>query len=182
VASCCEPHSVYRQERKVIHVDQSPKLPRSRGLNDPACHMSSLNTFRQLREAHILGRNDWLYKRHGASRRTSALASCELSLKLGVNSRQAGASKPQSQSLVVSFYHALCICSIQLITQAFQERGPTVPSVNMAQSPVPKVNEHGITLLFEAENPTIESVPHSTALNLPPCPPPKPPSHGFWHR
>jgi len=29
----------------------------------------------------------------------------------------------------------------------------------MARSPVPKVNEHGITVVFEAENPTIEFVP-----------------------
>lgn len=31
----------------------------------------------------------------------------------------------------------------------------------MARSPVPKVTEHGITVVFEAENPTIEYVPSS---------------------
>ncbi|RYP26645.1 hypothetical protein DL768_011615 [Monosporascus sp. mg162] len=40
----------------------------------------------------------------------------------------------------------------------------------MAQSPVPEVNEHGITVLFEAENPTIESVPPFTFPHIPHIP------------
>ncbi|KAK4158607.1 hypothetical protein QBC43DRAFT_382350 [Cladorrhinum sp. PSN259] len=37
----------------------------------------------------------------------------------------------------------------------------------MAQSPVPQVNKHGITILFEAENPTIEFVPLSLSPTFP---------------
>lgn len=40
----------------------------------------------------------------------------------------------------------------------------------MARSPVPKVTEHGITVVFEAENPTIEYVP-PLPVPHPPCPP-----------
>ena len=70
---------------------------------------------------------------------------------------------------------------LQPPTSASPERG----TVKMARSQVPKVNESGITVLFQAENPTIESVPHSQVLPTP-LPPTSPPSsplpttiHGF---
>lgn len=49
----------------------------------------------------------------------------------------------------------------------------------MARSPVPKVTEHGITVVFEAENPTIEYVP---PLPVPHLVHLETTIHGFWHR